>query len=1241
MERGEGVSVGYDNNIRKVKNFASVKSSIEYPDLIEIQKKAYSEFLQRYLEPAKRKYLGLEAVFQDAFPIISANEEVGLEYVSYMISEPLRDVIESKLTSFSYSAPLRIRVRLVLLKTSEVREQDVYLGDIPLLTEHGTFVFNGTERVVVNQLHRSPGAFVFYEKPKEYYLARIIPDQKGSWLEFEIESKGEIIARIDRRKKMPFTLLVRALGVGSNEEVLRLFYDSIHVTIDYGSLKDIQKYFGYRVIKNVVSPDSGEVLLEVGAKLNEDNIDILRSTRIKEVELVKPKSGTDDISLVMNSLEKDGVSSTESALVEFLKIQRPLEYVNDDGDPEKRKRNVENGRRELFRSFMDSEVYDLGPVGRYKINSKFEYYNVKDFAGEKSRVLRPIDIFETLRFLINVYHDVDGFYPDDIDHLGNRRVRTVGELLSLQFKAGLSRMARVVRERMSINDLDILTPQTLISVKPIAIAINEFFGTSQLSQFMDQTNPIAELTHKRRLNALGPGGLTRERAGFEVRDIHYTHYGRVCPIETPEGPNIGLILSLASYARLNEYGFIESPYQVVKDGVLTDEIRYFSANEEGHNVVVQSSLGFNSADESSLFSCRYRGDYPLKKKKDINLMDVSTSQFASLSTSLIPFLEHDDANRALMGANMQRQAVPLLCTEAPFVGTGIEKEIAYDSGVCLRASHSGMVTKVDATSVTIADSDDESHEYSLRKFQRTNQGTCINQRPIVQVYHAPFDGKITKITEEELLLEGVDGRNSCFNMKTIQGKMLSVVQKGDAVFQGDFLAGEEVFASSKNTTRGATILADGQSTENARLALGRNVTVAFMPFHGYNFEDAIVVSERLVREDYFTSIHIEEFDIQARETKLGPEVITRDIPNISERAFRDLDEDGVIRVGTNVLAGDVLVGMITPKLNSSDITPEYRLLYSIFGEKIKEVKDSSLVVPNGHPGIVIDVKMFSRENGDDLPSGVHQHIKVYVAKRRKLSVGDKLAGRHGNKGLVSCIKKDYEMPFLEDGTTVDLILNPLGVPSRMNLGQIFETQLGVAADKLGYLYETPVFDGATLEEIQALMKESNWPLDSKLRLRDGASGEYFDGSVFVGKVYMLKLSHMAEDKIHARATGPYSLVTQQPLGGKAHFGGQRLGEMEVWALEAYGAAYSLREFLTVKSDDMLGRTRVYESIVRGIAAISPGVPESFNVLIKEIRSLALDISVLDEDEQILDVSGFNDSFETKPGKIQIDSFQNK
>jgi len=1172
---------------RKVVNFGRIKSRIDLPNLIEIQLTSYEWFLQS--KTNKKKSQGLQSVFEEIFPIESPHDDVVLEFVNYEIGEPKYSEYECKERDVTFAAPLKATIRLIRKDSMEVREQSVYMGDIPLMTERGTFIINGAERVVVNQLHRSPGIFFFYEEDERVYNSRVIPD-RGSWLEFEMDSKGYIVGRIDRKKKFPVTLLIKALGCETNEEIVKLFYN-----ISKQKLKgeeDYEALNGRRVASDVISKSSGEVIIESSERINIDIIDRLKEEKVTEVELIEFPNNKEDAYLcttfqtepefIKKNLRVEAdhdYTASEIALLALHAVMRP-------GEPT----NLENAKAELDRLFFNPRSYSLSSVGRYKINSKFGF-------DTDSETLSKDDIIHTVKYILYLIAEADGYeydytgkggkkekkyvytIVDDIDHLGNRRVRSVGELIMNQIKVGFQRMERVIKERMTIQDLDVITPQALISIKPITAVINEFFGSSQLSQFMDQTNPLAELTHKRRLNALGPGGLSRERAGFEVRDVHPSHYGRMCPIETPEGPNIGLIVSLSTYGRINDYGFLETPYRYVEKGIVTDKIEYLTANIEDNYSIAQANAELDEKGNfiKALIPCRNRGNFPYKKPKEIQYMDVSPDQVFSVSTCLIPFLEHDDANRALMGSNMQRQAVPLLTEEAPLVGTGMEAAAAYDSGVLVIAKRGGEVIFSDGSIVKIKTSNGEVDEYPLQKFKRTNQGTCFNQKP--------------------------------------------VVKGGQKIKAGD-------------------VLADGPATDNGRLALGKNILVAFMPWMGYNFEDAIILSERLVIEDVYTSVHIEQFEVEARETKLGREMITRDIPNLNDKAFRDLDADGVVRVGAFVQPDDILVGKVTPK-GEQDLTPEYKLLYSIFGEKAREVRDTSLRVPNGVEGIVVDVKRFSRENGDELAPGVEELVKVYIADKRKISTGDKMAGRHGNKGVISKICPVQDMPYLPDGTSVDVVLNPLGVPSRMNLGQLLETELGWAAHDLNVLMESPIFDGATEEDIKESLKKAGLPETSKSALYDGRTGQPFEGEVMVGYVYMLKLAHMVDDKIHARSTGPYSLVTQQPLGGKAQFGGQRLGEMEVWALEAYGAAYTLQELLTVKSDDMLGRARIYEAIVKGINTTSPGIPESFNVLIQELRGLALDVRIYDDNGSEISLSEWSEGFSKPKRKIHIETLENE
>ncbi|TGL57231.1 DNA-directed RNA polymerase subunit beta [Leptospira ognonensis] len=1220
---------------RKRVNFGKITDLNLLPNLIYVQKKSFDWFLQADVkDPTKRANQGLEAVFRESFPIESPNNDMVMEYGHYILGDAKRNPQECKDTDSSFALPLKAVIRLIIKETGEIREQVVYMGDLPVMTDHGTFVINGAERVVVSQLHRSPGIFFSYDQARDTFSARVIP-YRGSWLEFEMDNKGILVAKIDRKKKFPATLLVKSMGMGTNEEVLRLFYGSSKMKIAGAGPKEIKRLIGRRTIADIINMETGEVMLDAGSKINEDNISILREMKVKEVEVIEFPKGKDNPVLI-NCLEKDGVNDYEDAVKKFHTIMRP-------GEPS----TIENAEGELRRLFFSPKTFDLGIVGRYKINSKFEFNNPKDFNKVDDRVLRKEDIIETVRYLVMLMSDAENFYPDDIDHLGNRRIRSVGELVANQLKLGFSRVERVIKERMTVQEPEQQTPQLLISIKPITAVINEFFGSSQLSQFMDQTNPLAELTHKRRLNALGPGGLSRDRAGFEVRDVHYSHYGRMCPIETPEGPNIGLILSMSSFARVNDYGFLETPYRVVKNGKVSKQVEYLTADKEEYHYMAQASSAVDEKGDfqSKLISTRHRGDFPFRSPAEIQYMDLAPLQVVSVSTALIPFLEHDDANRALMGSNMQRQAVPLLTDEAPFVGTGIESRAAYDAGVCIVARKDGVVSKVDAEGVWVKeDASKEIAHYPLIKFKKTNQGTCFNQKPNVSMLHAYASGKVTKVSKERIEISLNNGEKEIHELVlNEETQFASLVKEGQEVpvgfpIAGQIIKGEKIGDFGAILQKG-TVLANGPSTDAGYLALGKNVLVAFMPWEGYNFEDAILISERIIKEDVFSSIHIEEFEIQARETKLGQEQITRDIPNLSDKAFRDLDETGVIRIGAEVKPGDILVGMVTPK-GETDLTPEYKLLHSIFGEKAKEVRDSSLRMPNGFEGTVIDIKRFSRETGDELAAGVEEMVKVYVARKRKLLVGDKMAGRHGNKGVVARVMAQEDMPYMEDGTPVDIVLNPLGVPSRMNLGQIFETQLGFAAKKLGINFETPVFDGATEDHVQDFCKQAGLPSNSKFKLYDGRTGESFINPVFCGYIYMLKLAHLVDDKIHARSTGPYSLVTQQPLGGKAQFGGQRLGEMEVWALEAYGASHTLQELLTIKSDDMLGRARIYEAIVKGIHSIKPGIPESFNVLVQELRGLALDIIIKDSEGLEVDISDYEDEFSKNKKKIKFETIEN-
>jgi DNA-directed RNA polymerase subunit beta len=1374
------------NNFRVRKSFSKISKVIEIPNLINIQKQSYDTFLQMDMVPEKRLDVGLQAVFKSVFPIRDFNETSSLEFVNYNLEKPKYDVDECRQRGMTFAAPIKVVVRLVVWDKDEetgaqsirdVKEQEVYFGEIPLMTENGTFIINGTERVVVSQLHRSPGSFFDDDKGKSHssgkklYNARIIPS-RGSWLDFEFDHKDLLYVRIDRRRKLPVTVLIRALGAvsdtakknplefrGGVEEILNYFYatetvfllsgEEYEKSVDFELLlnqratRDVKSKSGEIIVKkngkftraslkklevskitrlpidaeelfakisaiDVVDESTGEVLLECNEEVTQAAVDELVKRGVKEVKVLF----IDNLNVgpyLRDTLVMDKIETPEEAVMEIYRRVRP----GDQPTPE--------SAINLFQNvlFFNPERYDLSKVGRLKLNSKFSLEEPLE-----NQILTKRDILETIRYLIDLKNGKGT--TDDIDHLGNRRVRAVGELLENQYRIGLVRMERAIKERMSLQEIETLMPHDLINAKPVTAVIKEFFGSSQLSQFMDQTNPLSEVTHKRRLSALGPGGLTRERAGFEVRDVHPTHYGRICPIETPEGPNIGLISSLSSYARVNEFGFIETPYRKVEGGSATSDVAFYSALDEEKHTIAQAAV---AVDKKGRFTdehvqARRGGEFVQARPEDVNLMDVSPNQLVSVAASLVPFLENDDANRALMGSNMQRQAVPLVRTSAPLVGTGIESVVARDSGVCVVARRDGVIESVDASRIVVraevpaafSDVASEVDIYNLVKYQRSNQSTCLNQKPIIK--------------------------------------------KGDKVKKGD-------------------VLADGPACETGDLALGQNVVIAFMPWQGYNYEDSILISENILKQDVFTSIHIEEFECIARDTKLGKEEITRDIPNVGEEALKDLDESGITRIGAEVKPGDILVGKITPK-GETQLSPEEKLLRAIFGEKAGDVRDTSLRVPPGVSGTIIGAKVFSRKGvekddrarqiesmeearllkdqndeikilqdsafarirklfhkneaqsklvddkgkqllkkgdaltdevlaeipykywgeisvndatdgknrdilknlednreavklafgeriarikkGDELPPGVIKMVKVFVAIKRKLSVGDKMAGRHGNKGVVSRVLPIEDMPFLEDGRPVDIVLNPLGVPSRMNIGQILETHLGWAAKGMGeklnamvekgsvdalrkqlkHIYDTekfgdfveklsdkdvlelgrrlrtgihvdsPVFEGARESEIHEMLERADLPKTGQMTLFDGRTGEVFDQTVTVGIMYMLKLHHLVDEKIHARSIGPYSLVTQQPLGGKAQFGGQRLGEMEVWAMEAYGAAFSLQEFLTVKSDDVVGRTRMYESIVKGDYTLESGLPESFNVLLKELQALALDIELLEQ-----------------------------
>ena len=1160
----------------------NIQNFMEVPDLISIQTSSYESFLQaermKRGEPLENQ--GLQEVFTSTFPIESPNGDMSLEFEYYELDyDNIKfSELECKQKGQTYSVPLKARINLTFLNDGHIIQKDIYMGDIPLMTDRGTFIINGAERVVVSQIHRSPGVIFCHDKG--VYSSRIIP-YRGSWLEFEIDQKKELIfAKIDRKKKILGTIFLRALGYNTREEIIRCFYVTEDVAVKNET--EVRESLVDRVLASavIIKDENGEEkrLFNAGVRLHPHDIDELIANNISEICVIKfdtrqnpgnkdENNDSLDSQMIINCFEREEVRfvkegsidnepTKEDALAAVYSILMPGEPIT-----------VEAAEKDLHSMFFSERRYDLGRVGRYKLNKKFDYKeDVQDFT------LINDDIICTMKNLIKVYIGDDQI--DDIDHLGNRRIRCVGELLTNQLKTAFSRMERIVKERMSLKETETMKPQDLVSIKPIVAAIREFYGSSQLSQFMDQVNPLSELTHKRRLNALGPGGLSRDRAGFEVRDVHYSHYGRMCPIETPEGPNIGLIVSLAIYTQINDYGFLEAPYRKIEDGKATDEIKYLSAIDEDRYYIGQVVEGMTEDGQfpTDMISCRNHGNYNQRSPKDVQYMDVSPRQVISVSASLIPFLEHDDANRALMGCNMQRQAVPLLFPEPPHVGTGMERKCAYDSGVLIKAKHDGEVVFVSSEYIKIRpdnSADGNEDVYALLKYQRTNNDTCNHQRPTVEV--------------------------------------------GQKVKKGD-------------------VLADGPATFNGELALGRNILVGFVPWNGYNYEDAILISQRVVREDMYTSIHIKEFQVEIRETKLGPEKITRDIPNTAEKALDNLDAEGIIRVGAKVRSGDILVGKVTPK-SETETTPEFKLLNSIFGEKAKEVRDSSLRVPHGIEGVVIDVQRMKRVEGDDLSPGVDEIVKVLIANKRKLREGDKMAGRHGNKGIVARILPIEDMPYLEDGTPLDVCLNPLGVPSRMNIGQIMESELGVAGKYLNQFFEAPVFQSPSQEQIAEKLIEAGIPKDCKQIVHDGRTGEPFVNPIFVGVIYFMKLHHLVDDKMHARSTGPYSLVTQQPLGGKAQFGGQRLGEMEVWALEAYGAANTLQELLTIKSDDMKGRTDIYEAIVKGEPSTAAGVPEAFNVLVQELRGLALDFTVYDakgkqiplteRDEELINKAGSN------------------
>ena len=1155
-----------------------IQSSMDVPNLISIQTSSYESFLQserlKKGEPLLEQ--GLQDVFNSTFPIESPNGDMSLEYEFYELDwENMKfSEIECKDKGVTYAVPLKARINLNFHETGAILQKDIYMGDIPLMTERGTFIINGAERVVVSQIHRSPGVIFCHDKG--VYSSRIIP-YRGSWLEFEIDQKKELIfAKIDRKKKILGTIFLRAIGYSTREEIIRCFYDVENVKVEKGDVL-VDRVLASAVL---IKDENGEEkrLFNAGVRLHPHDIDDLIANEISEICVIRfdtrenPQNKNEvnnslDSQMIINCFEREEVKFVKEGSIDNEPTKEDclaaVYAILQPGEP----MTVEQAEKDLNSLFFSERRYDLGRVGRYKLNKKFDYQDdVKDVTLIKD------DIINTMKFLIKVY--IGDEQTDDIDHLGNRRIRSVGELMTNNLKTAFARMERIAKERMSLKETDTMKPQDLISIKPIVANIKEFFGSSQLSQFMDQINPLAELTHKRRLNALGPGGLSRDRAGFEVRDVHYSHYGRMCPIETPEGPNIGLIVSLAMYTRINDYGFLEAPYRKVVDGKATNEVEYLSAMDEDRYYIGQIAEGMkeDGSFPTGTISCRNRGNYTQRSPKDVQYIDVSPRQVISVSASMIPFLEHDDANRALMGCNMQRQAVPLLFPEPPHVGTGMERRCAYDSGVLVKAKHDGVVSYVSSEYIRVkVKGSDVEDEYKLLKYKRTNNDTCNHQRPTVEV--------------------------------------------GTKVKAGD-------------------ILADGPATFNGELALGRNILVGFVPWNGYNYEDAVLISQRVVREDMYTSIHIKEFQIEVRETKLGPERITRDIPNTAEKAVANLTNEGIIKIGSKVRSGDILVGKVTPK-SETETTPEFKLLNSIFGEKAKEVRDSSLRVPHGIEGVVIDIQEMSRANGDDLLPGVEKVVKVLIANKRKLREGDKMAGRHGNKGVVARILPIEDMPYLEDGTPLDVCLNPLGVPSRMNIGQIMESELGIAGKYLNQFFEAPVFQSPSQKQIADKLEEAGLPRSCKQIVHSGQTGEPFVNPIFVGVIYFMKLHHLVDDKMHARSTGPYSLVTQQPLGGKAQFGGQRLGEMEVWALEAYGAANCLQEMMTIKSDDMNGRSKIYESIVKGDPSSPIGIPESFNVLVQELRGLALDFTIYDakgkqialteRDQELIDkaASGFD------------------
>ena len=1137
-------------------NFGRIKERGQMPHFLEFQLDSYEDFLQAKVMPSLRADKGLNAAFKEIFPIESSNGDIRLEYISYELHEaeaPLNDELECKKRGKTYSASLKVRLKLINKKgNNEIQESLVYFGEVPMMTERGTFIINGAERVVVSQLHRSPGVSfnkeVNIQSGKDLFSGKIIP-YKGTWLEFETDKNDTLSVKIDRKKKVSATVFLKAVDFFSNNfEIMDAFLEVKEINLDsyinkYKDKNDLlsvlkTKFEGSFLKEDIYDQETGEIVAEVGAVITEELIERFVSMNLEKIIYweVKPED-----KLLAKTIETDETHSKEEAVTEVFKKLRPGDLVT-----------VDSARSLIKQMFFNPQRYDLEPVGRYKMNKR-----LKLDISEDEILLTKEDVIATIRYVIGL-HNGEG-HTDDIDNLSNRRVRGVGELLLMQIKTGLSKMGKMVKEKMTVQDSETLTPQSLLNTRPLNALILDFFGSGQLSQFMDQSNPLAELTHKRRISALGPGGLSRERAGFEVRDVHDSHYGRICPIETPEGPNIGLIGSLATYAKVNKYGFIETPYVKVTEGKANfNDIHYLAADEEEGLFIAQADTKIG--EDGSLLGdvvCRFGHEIVPVSGEKVDYLDVSPKQVVSVSAGLIPFLEHDDANRALMGSNMQRQAVPLLRTEAPFIGTGLERKVAVDSGAVVVSKTDGKIVYVDAKKVVIEDLEGKEHTYRLLNFERSNQAMCLHQKPLVDL--------------------------------------------GAGIKKGD-------------------IIADGPATKGGDLALGRNILMAFMPWEGYNFEDAILISDRLRKEDVFTSLHIEEYEIETRNTKLGDEEITREIPNVSEEALKNLDSRGIIVVGSEVGPGDILVGKTAPK-GETEPPAEEKLLRAIFGEKARDVRDTSLRMPHGSKGTVVEVLELSRENGDELKAGVNKVIRVFVAEKRKITVGDKMSGRHGNKGVVSRVLPAEDMPFLEDGTHLDVVINPLGVPSRMNIGQVLEVHLGMAMGKInnGTYIATPVFDGATEEQVKDYLEEAGYPRKGKVTLYDGRTGDKFDNPVTVGRMYMLKLHHLVEDKMHARAIGPYSLVTQQPLGGKAQFGGQRLGEMEVWALEAYGASNILQEMLTVKSDDVTGRTKTYEAIVKGEEMPESDLPESFKVLLKEFQALALDVELFDSEDNIINV----------------------